>query len=75
MILHIAGPIGAAKNLESLQQNALPQVFNASPVIPCFDKRQFRYKKLVVYDDPDDDIARFFDESNKFIEKVCKSPL
>jgi len=29
-----------------------------------------RYKKLLVYDDPDDDITRFFDESSTFIQKV-----
>lgn len=33
-------------------------------------KRQLRYKKLLVYDDPYDDIARFFDESSTFIQKV-----
>ncbi|KAL0042951.1 hypothetical protein WJX79_004797 [Trebouxia sp. C0005] len=66
------GPIGAARNLESLQKNGITHVLNASPVIPCFHKRQLRYKKLLVYDDPDDDIARFFDESSTFIQKARK---
>lgn len=66
------GPIGAARNLDALQKNGITHVLNASPVIPCFHKRQFRYKKLHVYDDPDDDIARFFDESNRFIQKARK---
>ncbi|KAL0030302.1 hypothetical protein WJX77_008447 [Trebouxia sp. C0004] len=66
------GPIGAARNLESLQKNGVTHVLNASPVIPCFHKRQLRYKKLLVYDDPDDDIARFFDESSRFIQKARK---
>lgn len=66
------GPIGAARNLESLQKNGITHVLNASPVIPCFHKRQLRYKKLLVYDDPDDDIAHFFDESSKFIQKARK---
>lgn len=64
------GPIGAARNLDSLQISGITHVLNASPVIPCFHKRHLRYKKIVVYDDPDDDIARFFDESNRFIHKV-----
>lgn len=66
------GPIGAARNLESLQKNGITHVLNASPVIPCFHKRTLRYKKLSVYDDPDDDISSFFDESNKFIQKARK---
>lgn len=70
-LLSIAGPIGAARNVESLLKSGITHVLNASPVIPCFHKRQFRYKKFLIYDDPDDDIARFFDESNKFIHKVC----
>lgn len=66
------GPIGAARNVESLLKSGITHVLNASPVIPCFHKRHFRYKKFLVYDDPDDDIARFFDESNKFIHKARK---
>ena len=64
------GPIGAARSLESLQKNGITHVLNASPVIPCFHKRHLRYKKVLVYDDPDDDISRHFDESSRFINKV-----
>lgn len=64
------GPIGAARNLESLQKCGISHVLNASPVIPCFHKRHLRYKKVLVYDDPDDDISRYFDESSRFIHKV-----
>lgn len=64
------GPIGAARNLDSLQKSGITHVLNASPVIPCFHKRHLRYKKILVYDDPGDDIARFFDESSRFIHKV-----
>lgn len=72
---YISGPIGAARNLESLQKSGITHVLNASPVIPCFHKRHLRYKKIIVYDDPDDDISRYFDESNRFIQKVqlCKA--
>lgn len=66
------GPIGAARNLESLQKSGITYVLNASPVIPCFHKKYLRYKKVFVYDDPDEDLSRYFDESNKFIHKARK---
>ena len=53
-----------------MQSKGITHVLNASPVIPCFHKRQFRYKQIFVYDDPDEDISAFFEESNKFINKV-----
>lgn len=66
------GPIGAARNLESLQKNGITYVLNASPVIPCFHRKHLRYKKVLVYDDPDEDISRYFNESNRFIQKARK---
>lgn len=69
--LHI-GPVGAARNLDSLQSKGITHVLNASPVIPCFHKRQLRYKQVLVYDDPGEDISAFFSESNRFINKARK---
>lgn len=53
-----------------MQGKGITHVLNASPVIPCFHKRHLRYKQIFVYDDPDEDISAFFEESNKFINKV-----
>lgn len=48
----------------------ITHVINAAPVVPCFHTTRLKYKVLEVYDDEEDDIAQFFEESNKFIDKV-----
>ena len=53
-----------------MQKSGITYVLNASPVIPCFHQKYLRYKKVFVYDDPDEDISRYFDESIRFIQKV-----
>ena len=67
----LAGSLGAARNLEGLQKRGVTHVLNASPIVPCFHRRHFRYKCVPVYDDVDEDISSFFTETNRFIAKVC----
>ena len=38
--------------------------------MPCFHRRYFRYKALPVYDDAEEDIARFFGDATRFIARV-----
>lgn len=64
------GSIGAARNLQALQREGITHVLNASPIVPCFHRRHLRYKVVTVYDDAQEDIAQFFDETNSFISKV-----
>ena len=45
-------------------------MLNASPIVPCFHRRQLRYKVVTVYDDAQEDIAQFFEETNRYIAKV-----
>ncbi|KAK9905626.1 hypothetical protein WJX75_003377 [Coccomyxa subellipsoidea] len=63
------GSLGAARNLEGLQKRGVTHVLNASPIVPCFHRRHFRYKCVPVYDDVDEDISSFFTETNRFIAK------
>ena len=65
-----AGSIGAAKNLEALRQEGVTHILNASPIVPCFHRQQFKYKIVSIYDDAQEDISQFFEETNKFISKV-----
>lgn len=64
------GSLGAARNLEGLRKRGVTHVLNASPIVPCFHRGQFRYKCVPVYDDADEDISSFFSETNRFIAKV-----
>lgn len=43
---------------------------NASPIVPCFHRNQFRYLSVPVYDDVDEDISRFFPDATRFIARV-----
>ena len=45
-------------------------MLNASPIVPCFHRRQLRYKVVTVFDDAQEDIAQFFEETNRYIAKV-----
>lgn len=65
-----AGSIGAAKNLQALHREGVTHILNASPIVPCFHRRQFKYKVVSIYDDAQEDIAQFFEETNKYISKV-----
>ena len=58
--------------MEGLQKRGVTHVLNASPIVPCFHRRHFRYKCVPVYDDVDEDISSFFAETNRFISKVCR---
>jgi hypothetical protein len=70
-----AGSVGSAKNVNALIERGVTHVLNASPVVPCFHKKRLRYKVLEVYDDVDEDISQFFEESNQFIDTVrCLCP-
>ncbi len=42
--------------------------------MPCFHRRHFRYKALPVYDDAEEDIARFFADATRFIARVRAGP-
>lgn len=68
-----AGSIGAAKNIEALRREGVTHILNASPIVPCFHRQQFKYKVVSIYDDAHEDIARFFAETNKYISKVNAS--
>lgn len=65
-----AGSIGAAKNLEALRREGVTHILNASPIVPCFHRQQFKYKVISIYDDAQEDISQFFEETSKFISKV-----
>jgi len=69
--LHTAGGIGAARNLGALKSLAITHVVNASPIVPCFHAACLRYRTVAVFDDPGEDIAQFFEATNRWISKVC----
>ena len=69
-----AGSIGAARNLEALRREGVTHILNASPIVPCFHRHQFKYKVVSIYDDAQENIAQFFDETNKYISKVILFP-
>ncbi|CAL5220799.1 g2872 [Coccomyxa viridis] len=63
------GSIGSARNLEGLKKRGITHVLNASPIVPRFHKRHFSYMTIQVYDDVDEDIARFFHQAACFIAR------
>jgi hypothetical protein len=65
-----AGSLGAAKNLPALHREGVTHILNASPIVPCYHRRHFRYKVVSVYDDAQEDISQHFDDTNKYISKV-----
>ena len=65
-----AGSIGSARNLEALKKRGITHVLNASPIVPRFHKKHFSYLTVHVYDDPEEDIARFFHQATCFIARV-----
>ncbi len=69
-----AGSIGSARNLEGLKKRGITHVLNASPIVPRFHKRHFSYMTIQVYDDVDEDIARFFHQAACFIARVSICP-
>lgn len=66
-----AGSIGSARNLEGLKKRGVTHILNASPIVPRFHKRHFSYMTVHVYDDAEEDIARFFHQAACFIARVC----
>ena len=62
--------MGSARNLEGLKKRGITHVLNASPIVPRFHKRHFSYMTIHVYDDADEDIARFFHQAACFIARV-----
>lgn len=70
----VSGSLGAARNLEGLRKRNVTHIVNASPIVPCFFRGHFRYKALPVYDDAEEDIARFFADATRFIARV-RGPL
>jgi hypothetical protein len=68
-----AGGIGAARNLAALRGLAITHVVNASPIVPCFHAGCLRYRTVAVFDDAGEDIAQFFDATNRWIDKVQNS--
>ena len=66
----LSGSLGAARNLEGLRKRNVTHIVNASPIVPCFFRGHFRYKALPVYDDAEEDIARFFADATRFIARV-----
>ena len=65
-----AGSIGSARNLEGLKKRGVTHILNASPIVPRFHKRHFSYMTVHVYDDAEEDIARFFHQAACFIARV-----
>jgi protein-tyrosine phosphatase len=63
------GSLGAAKNLPALHKEGVTHILNASPIVPCYHRRHFRYKVVSVYDDAQEDISQHFEEANKYIAK------
>jgi protein-tyrosine phosphatase len=63
------GSLGAAKNLPALHKEGITHILNASPIVPCYHRRHFRYKVVSVYDDAQEDISQHFEEANKYIDK------
>lgn len=63
------GSLGAAKNLPALHREGVTHILNASPIVPCYHRRHFRYKVVSVYDDAQEDISQHFEEANKYITK------
>ena len=69
-MLPSAGGIGAARNLAALTTLAITHVVNASPIVPCFHAACLRYRTVAVFDDCGEDIAQFFEATNRWISKV-----
>ena len=56
--------------MEALKKRGITHVLNASPIVPRFHKKHFSYLTVHVYDDPEEDIARFFHQATCFIARV-----
>ena len=69
-ITDVAGSMGAAHNLEALKLAGVTHVLNASPLVPCFYRKEFRYMVASVHDDPKEDLSVFFTDTNAFIQEV-----
>lgn len=69
----LTGGVGAARDVEKLEELGVTHVVNASPVVPCFHRKRLRYRSIVVYDDEQDDIAQHFATTSAFIAKVLQS--
>ena len=69
-ITDIAGSMGAAHNLEALKLAGVTHVLNASPLVPCFYRKEFTYMVASVHDDPKEDLSVFFTDTNAFIQEV-----
>ena len=41
--------------------------------MPCFHAASLRYRTVAVFDDSGEDIAQFFDATNRWITKVANS--
>lgn len=48
----------------------MTHILNASPIVPRFHERHFSYMTVHVYDDAEEDIARFFHQAACFIARV-----
>jgi hypothetical protein len=64
------GGVGAARDLEKLEELGVTHIVNASPIVPCFHRKRLRYCSICVYDDEQDDIAQHFAATIAFITKV-----
>lgn len=63
------GGIGTARNIKSLRKAGVRYVLNASPVVPRFHPEELQYKVVQVFDDPEENIAQFFEECNEYIDE------
>jgi hypothetical protein len=65
--------VGAARELQRLQDLGVTHVVNASPIVPCFHRKALHYQTVDIYDDGDDDIKEHLQKTSVYISKVPPS--
>lgn len=66
------GGVGAARELQRLQDLGVTHVVNASPIVPCFHRKALHYQTVDIYDDGDDDIKEHLQKTSVYISKVIR---
>ncbi len=68
--LFLTGVFGLSK--ENFKKNKISYVFNVSFEVPDLELKEVDYERVLVDDDPTEDLTKYFDKVSDTIEKVAK---